>query len=155
RASLVNEKTLAEIAEEMGFSDSIRLGKGEALTGGAKKPRLLASAFEAFVGCLYREKGYNEVTPFLESLFEERLNQMDLSVSFETDYKTRLQEKIQEKVKKTPRYFVTDEEGPDHSKTFYIEVRVDDTVLAVGSGKSKKQAEQDAARVALELKSEL
>lgn len=150
RASLVNEKTLSEIALQMGFSESIRLGKGEAQTGGAKKPRLLASAFEAFVGCLYREKGYKEVTPFLVSLFEDRLEKMDLSVSFETDYKTRLQEQVQEKEKKTPRYFVTREEGPDHNKTFFIEVKVGEEVLAVGSGKSKKQAEQDAARNALE-----
>ena len=149
RASLVNEASLAAIALEMGFDLELRLGRGEAMTGGAKKPRLLASSFEAFVGCLYREQGYQDSYNFLETLFKERIDHMDMSISYETDYKTRLQELVQDKSKKTPSYFVVNEEGPDHDKTFFVEVRLANDILAVGRGKSKKQAEQESAHLAL------
>jgi ribonuclease-3 len=149
RASLVNEQALAQVALDMGFDRALRLGKGEAATGGARKPRLMASAFEAFVGCLYKEMGYLECSKFLAELFSVKVDELDLSVSYATDYKTRLQEVMQEKKRITPTYKVIKEEGPDHDKLFHVEVCLEERALALGCGKSKKQAEQHSAMVAL------
>lgn len=150
RASLVNEDTLAEIAQELGVAGLLRLGKGELQTGGAEKPRLLASALEAVIGALYQDSGFANSDNIIRQIFSSRIDELDLSIHYKSDYKTRLQEKMQETFKKTPRYELEKEEGPDHDKTFYVTLKIDNRVLAHGVGRSKKQAEQEAARQALE-----
>lgn len=150
RASLVNETILAEMAREFGLDQILRLGRGEILTGGSAKPRLLASTIEALIGAYYLDAGFGQVFSWVENLFEPRVENLDLNLHFANDYKTRLQELFQEKHKVAPRYVVTKEEGPDHQKTFYVEVRIEDRLLGTGCGRSKKLAEQDAARQILE-----
>ncbi len=150
RASLVNEAVLAELALEFGLDGQLRLGRGEILTGGASKPRILASSIEALIGCFYLDAGFTDCQLWVERLFEPRLVALDLTRHFATDYKTRLQEFSQEKHKAVPLYVVIKEEGPDHEKTFFVEVRIGDQLLGSGQGKSKKLAEQESARRALE-----
>jgi ribonuclease-3 len=149
RAGLVNETTLAKMALELMLQDSLRLGKGEVLSNGHLKPRLLASVFEALVGAIYLDMGFDIAKQFLFEVFHTRVEAINPQQQFESDYKTRLQELLQEKYRKAPRYAVIKQEGPDHSKTFFVEVRLEERVMAIGSGKSKKQAEQQAAEQAL------
>ncbi len=151
RASLVNENILAEIAHDINIQSVIRLGKGEKQTGGAQKPRLLASFLEALFGALFLDGGYDSARVVIEKIFRNRLAALDLSIHFKDDFKTRLQEKLQCEVKVTPQYAIVGEEGPDHDKTFHVSVRVNEKIVATGSGRSKKQAEQEAARRALEV----
>jgi ribonuclease-3 len=150
RASLVNEASLADLAEKWRLGDSLRLGRGEVQSQGTKKPRILASAFEAMVGAIYLDAGYERTRVLLLEAFQEKL-----SVEFENafgdlDYKTRLQEVTQHRFRLVPRYEVLQETGPDHDKMFLIEVRLGDKGLAQGRGRSKKQAAQEAAKKALE-----
>ncbi|MCC7405008.1 MAG: ribonuclease III [Bdellovibrionales bacterium] len=150
RASFVNETILAQISLELGLDQELRLGRGEVLTGGAAKPRILASGLEAVIGALYMDAGFTVAFEWVAQLFVGRIETLDLSLHFATDYKTRLQELVQEKFREAPRYAVIGAEGPDHEKTFHVEVRVGTNVVASGKGKSKKTAEQEAARLALE-----
>lgn len=151
RASLVNETTLAVIAKNYVLNKELRLGKGEQASGGANKPRLLASAFEALVGALYKDAGFLKCHELLKSVFEKFIAEINMDNHFESDYKTRLQEVTQEKLKKTPEYILVEELGPDHQKVFNVEVRLGNRVLALGEGKSKKAAEQAAAKKGLEV----
>lgn len=151
RAGLVNETVLSQVATELGFSAHIKLGKGESQSGGALKPRLLSSVFEAFVGAFYLDSNFDRVHTFLKATFKPRLENVDHTHHYQGDFKTRLQEKIQEKYKQTPTYEILKEEGPDHEKIFHVKVKVGATTLADGYGKSKKAAEQEAARKALEV----
>lgn len=152
RASLVNEETLAGLALELGLDTMIRLGKGEAKTGGVHKPRILASAFEAILGAVFLDGGFDQALKTIHRLFASRLQEISQSsVDYRTDFKTRLQEKAQETRKATPVYRVESESGPDHDKVFDVSVRLAGETLASGSGRSKKAAEQDAARKALEI----
>jgi ribonuclease-3 len=151
RASLVNEETLATIARELELEKVILLGKGEIKTGGLHKPRILASSLEAILGAIYQDGGFKPARAVVEKLFFSRIEEIGVSnVDFRHDYKTRLQEKAQEIRKATPTYQVEKEVGPDHDKTFEVSVRLDGETLAMGIGRSKKAAEQDAARKALE-----
>jgi len=150
RASLVNESTLAAYAKIYNLQESIKLGKGEAQSGGQEKPRLLASAFEAVIGAVLLDSNYEVTKQTVISVFESRLNEVSSEGQYGSDYKTRLQELIQERDKKTPHYEVVQEDGPDHMKSFEVEVIVGDVSLGRGAGKSKKMAEQEAARLALE-----
>lgn len=154
RASLVNEDMLASLALDLELPQLIRLGKGEVKTGGLQKPRILASTLEAIFGAIQVDRGYFAACIAIEKIFDSRLSQLGRgNIDFQLDYKTRLQEKIQERLRATPTYVVEQESGPDHDKTFEVSVRVAAEVLAVGRGRSKKSAEQDAARQALELPS--
>ncbi len=150
RASLVNETALAEVANDMGLGVQLKLGRGETQSGGATKPRLLASGFEALVGALYLDQGYEAVKVFLLEKFAPKMAALDQQIHYRSDYKTRLQEKLQELHRRTPAYELVKEEGPDHDKVFTVKIVLDQKVLGSGTGKSKKQAEQEAARVALE-----
>lgn len=150
RASLVNETVLAELAKSFDMQRLMRLGKGEILTKGAEKPRLLASMFEAFVGAYYLDAGYEKAFEFIKGVFQPWLEQMDPKKGYSTDYKTRLQEMTQERFKCTPNYKIVDESGPDHEKIFVVEVSINKEHSFTGEGKSKKQAEQLAAEKALE-----
>ncbi|MES2856491.1 MAG: putative dsRNA-binding protein, partial [Bdellovibrionota bacterium] len=138
-------------ASEMKLEEFIRLGKGEAKSGGLQKPRILASTLEALLGAVYTEGGYDAAKRAVERLFHNRLNDLSgTEADFSLDFKTRLQERVQETRKSAPTYHVESETGPDHDKVFEISVKVEGEVLTTGSGKSKKAAEQDAAKKALE-----
>lgn len=151
RASLVNEDTLARLASELKLEGIIRLGRGEQKTGGVAKPRILASTFEAVIGAVFLDGGYVAASQAIEKLFDSKLTELATSaIDFQHDYKTRLQERIQEAHRATPNYKVEREFGPDHDKRFEVSVSVGESVIANGIGKSKKAAEQDAAREALE-----
>jgi ribonuclease-3 len=151
RASLVNEEVLAKIAVELKVEELLRLGKGEAKTGGVFKPRILASGLEAVIGAVFQDGGFTAVERVTEVLFGSRVTDLANSdVDFRDDYKTRLQEKLQEKHRATPTYRIEAESGPDHDKQFRVSVRLSEDVLGFGEGKSKKAAEQNAAREVLE-----
>lgn len=150
RASVVNEEILSEVATSLGLNQLLRLGKGETQTGGATKPRLLASTFEALVGALYLDAGFESAKNFLKKEFGERIENLGTCEDFERDYKTRLQEIVQKSLKETPKYEVVAEEGPPHCREFRVCVKINNTVSAEGRGRSKKVAEQMAAKNALE-----
>jgi ribonuclease-3 len=150
RASLVNESTLSEVAKELKLDAELRLGKGEQQTGGAMKPRLLASVFEALVGAVYQDSDFTTAQTWIREVFQARFKELDLSLHYKSDYKTRLQEKLQGLYRQTPQYELEQQEGPDHEKLFYVTLKMDGRVLGQGVGRSKKQAEQEAARAALE-----
>lgn len=149
RAAVVNEKTLTDVAVRLGLADAVRLGKGEALSGGTAKPSILSSTFEAIVAAIYLDGGFNAVYPVVRYLFQPFFK-ADAEILHTADPKTRLQEKIQAAQKVTPSYHLLNAEGPDHAKTFTVEVRVAGEPLANASGSSKKDAEQNAARRALD-----
>jgi ribonuclease-3 len=148
RANLVNESQLAIIARAIDLGVFIRLGKGEIQTHGNEKNSILAGAFEALIAAVYLDGGFKAVFKIIENMFIPLLDSVNSAID-SYDYKSRLQEWAQEKQGDMPYYEVVREEGPDHDKTFWISVKVFD-VECEGHGKSKKMAEQDAARKALE-----
>ncbi len=150
RASIVNEEALSDFAKSLLIHENLNLGKGERKTGGDKNPRLLSSALEALIGALYEDCGIQNTYSMIESLFADFLKDLKDHPDYESDYKTRLQEIVQRKRHTTPHYELIGESGPDHQKHFEVEVSVSGQVLAIGGGKSKKNAEQDAAKKALE-----
>lgn len=152
RASIVNEQVLSELAIDMKLNELIKLGKGEAQTGGALKPRLVASVLEAIIGALYLAGGFEVAKQFIRREFSFLTDKVCGHEDFEKDYKTRLQELVQKHQKETPRYEVLAEEGPPHDREFLVCVKVNDEVWAQGRGRSKKNAEQAAAKSALEAK---
>jgi ribonuclease III len=151
RASLVNEKTLAAIALSLKMQEEMKLGKGELSSGGLQKPRLLASVYESVIGAVYRDSNYDVCLKIISIHFMEWISNLNESEIFVEDFKSRFQEEIQSMSLPTPTYLIKEEFGPSHDKFFVVEVRVQDRVYSVGQGKSKKQAEQDAARVALQV----
>lgn len=150
RASLVNEERLAALAATLGIQDRLRLGKGEVKTGGAAKPRILACGLEAVIGAIFFDSGYSEAERVVNELFEDEIHSLRGStLDFERDYKTRLQEWSHEDRGMTPSYLLLEEFGPAHRRSFRVSVSLGETELARGEGKSKKAAEQEAARLAL------
>ncbi len=149
RAQLVNETELAAIAREIGLGPHLLLGKGEALTDGREKNSILADATEAVIAAIYMDGGFNAAFGFVEKQFRERLRSANRT-SYETDYKSMLQERVQSIHHDVPQYEVVDERGPDHDKTFRVQMTVAG-IAAEGDGKSKKMAEQEAARAGLDL----
>ncbi len=149
RASVVNEEVLCQIGLKFRLNHLLQLGKGEAQTGGASKARLIASSFEALMGAIYLDGGYDVAKNIVYREFESVTDAFCGAEDFERDYKTRLQEWVQKSFKETPRYEVVAEEGPSHDRHFVVCVKVKETVWAKGSGRSKKSAEQDAAKQAL------
>jgi ribonuclease-3 len=149
RAALVRVTTLAEFARTLGLPELILLGKGEIDTGGRNRNNILGDAFEAVLGALYLDQGIDAcrgfVLPFLESA-----TPTILTGNADRDPKSKLQEWSQGKLGVTPRYKMVGTTGPDHAKTFLVEVWLGDNVFAHGSGTSKQLAEQVAARSALE-----
>ncbi len=149
RASIVCEASLAKTAKLIGLGEYILLGKGEEMTGGRERASILADGFEALTGALFLDGGFNEAKSFLTNTLIAGIEQVTSIEDLYTDYKTLLQECIQ-KVSNDPiHYEVIGEEGPDHDKYFYVEVYHDTISLGRGIGKSKKEAEQDAAKKAL------
>lgn len=148
RAALVNQKQVARLAEAIDLGPALRLGKGEEKTGGRTKSSLLGDAFEAMIGAMYLDQGLEVVQPFLQNLFKE-LIPVSKTVETSQDYKTRLQEFYQKEFKRSPRYVVVNESGPDHSKIFEVRIDFQGSSLGEGKGRSKREAEQDAARHAI------
>jgi ribonuclease-3 len=148
RAQIVSEPGLAVIARELELGSFLFLGKGESQTGGRDKPSLLADALEAVIAAVYLDGGFEAARRVVASLFEGRLQRL-VTPGF-SDYKTRLQERAQALYKEPPRYELVNEVGPDHDKTFEIAVVLQNARLASATGKSKKEAEQGAAKAALE-----
>jgi ribonuclease-3 len=148
RAAVVNEKTLYEITKSLYLGELLRLGKGEQRTGGAEKPSILSSAFEAVIAAIYIDGGFNAVYPVVRFLFAPLFNE-NSAISFQ-DYKTRLQETVQGRYRLTPTYHLMGATGPDHAKVFEVEVRIREHILARSTGPSKKDAEQNAACAALD-----
>lgn len=146
RASVVNSATLAEVAGELNLGPSLMLGKGEALSGGREKPSILADATEALIGAVYIDRGWEAAESAVMALFSSRIEEAAAGPGGQ-DYKTRLQELCARLFDQLPRYAVTDE-GPDHAKEFEATVHLQGRPYGRGRGRSKKQAEQAAARQA-------
>lgn len=149
RAILVCERSLASCAAVLGLSEYLFLGKGEELTGGRERPSILADAVEALIAALYIDAGFEKARGFVLKILEPQLADV-LSGNYITDYKTAFQEKVQSKLRDKPEYMLLGEEGPDHNKVFRVGVALNNVLLAKGEGKSKKDAEQAAAKNALE-----
>lgn len=146
RADLVCESSLAEIARKLEIGELLRLGKGEERSGGREKPRLLASALEALIAAVYLDAGEQEAISVARALLAPYVDALQPG---ESDYKSRLQELLQGQGKSAPSYALLGTEGPDHDRTFHVEVRHGDQRLGRGSGRSKLIAEQLAAKNAL------
>ncbi len=149
RASLVCEKSLHGFALQFGLNEFLLLGKGEELTGGRQRPSIIADAFEALLAAIYLDGGMEQATRFVLRFIPEHLSPQQAKGL--SDYKTTLQEIIQQNREEKVEYVLVGESGPDHNKTFEVEVHLNSNVIGKGCGKSKKQAEQFAAREALEL----
>lgn len=149
RASLVCEKSLCEFAKELGLGDYLKLSKGEAKSGGASRASILSDAFEAVIASIYLDGGLEEAKKFILKYVIPAIENPKPVVF--RDYKTDLQEIIQKNPEDVLEYVLVNESGPDHKKHFVVEVRLDNNVIGKGGGKSKKEAEQRAAREALEL----
>ena len=148
RSYLVNEIQLSEIARKIHLGAFIELGKGEIQTKGRKKKSILADAFEALTAAVYLDGGFNPTFHMITDLFDPILDQIEMPEQYQ-DFKSRLQEMSQMQLRATPIYSVIEEIGPDHDKTFKVELSVGNT-RTHGTGKSKKSAEQAAARKALD-----
>lgn len=150
KQTVVRTETLAEIAGELGLGEALRLGKGEESTGGRAKPSLLADVFEAVLGAVYLDGGLRAARAFFRRHLLDRLRLAAESDVVREDYKTRLQERSQARLRLTPVYRIVRTKGPDHERSFEVEVRLKGVLRAGGKGRSRKTAEQVAARRALE-----
>ncbi|HAX61906.1 MAG TPA: ribonuclease III [Elusimicrobia bacterium] len=143
KSSAVSRTTLQEIAKKLKLGKFVKISKSEESTGGREKDSILANTMEAVIGAIFLDAGYKKAEKFIhELLSNQKINP--------SDYKSELQEVIQSKHKTIPVYTVIAEKGPDHDKTFKIEVRIGKKQLGIGLGKSKKEAEQNAAKNAFE-----
>ncbi len=150
RALIVNEDALARIARELRVGELLRMGRGEELTGGRDKSSVLADALEAVIAAVYLTQGIAGAMALVDRHFADALDGVAEGRSGD-DYKTRLQELVQSQGRLPPRYRVVAEDGPDHAKTFEVEVSVGGEVFGRASGRNKKEAEQAAARKTLEM----
>ncbi|WP_449539979.1 ribonuclease III [Ferdinandcohnia sp. Marseille-Q9671] len=147
RAAIVCEPSLVTFAHDLKFGELVLLGKGEEMTGGRERPALLADVFEAFIGALYLDQGLEVVYQFLDETVIPKINAG--AFSHVMDYKSQLQELVQRDGTGTLEYKVLQEKGPAHSREFVSRVSLNGEELGIGSGRSKKEAEQHAAEVAL------
>lgn len=150
RASLVCEKALSSYARKLGLGEHLLLGKGEQRGGGAERNSILADAFEAVIAALYLDGGLKSAKAFILPFLQEELALQQRRPQFR-DYKTALQEIVQQNPEEQVVYELKSESGPDHNKRFSVEVHLNSNVIGTGSGRSKKEAEQQAAREALKL----
>jgi len=149
RSSLVKTTTLATVAMQLEFGKLLYLSKGEEESGGRKNTSLLADSFEAFLGALYLDQGIDACKVFLTKFLFPQIESI-ISTKAYIDFKSFLQEVVQETTKVSPTYEVIRTEGPDHNRTFYIKATIQGKELGQGKGKSKQEAEQLAAQNALE-----
>lgn len=146
KSYIVSQQTLLRWAQKIKLGDYLFIGKGEESSGGRTRPSILADALEALIGGIFLDKDLEVVNKFILHFLEEET--FLKKSNYLVDYKTALQEKIQSKFKRLPMYHLVRETGPDHQKTFEIEVSLGQKVLGRGKGKSKKEAEQAAAKIA-------
>ncbi|MFZ7112128.1 MAG: ribonuclease III [Desulfatiglandales bacterium] len=147
RASVVNEKTLSQMAGELELGEILHLGKGEEMTGGREKPSILADTMEALLGALYLDAGFDQTKEMIHRLFAPLLGRID-SENEVDDFKSLLQEYTQATYKTRPEYILVQERGPAHQKTFKVALRLNGMIIAEAEGRSKKAAEQRAAKEA-------
>ena len=148
RAQIVCEDSLSLLAKECSLNKYLLLGKGETLSGGREKPAILCDVFEAFIGALYLDKGVNEVQRFLNLVIIPKIKNGRYELI--TDFKTELQEYLQQNGPVHIRYELVKEEGPSHDKIFTVQLIVDGKKYKTASGKTKKAAEQMAAKLTME-----
>lgn len=151
RAALVNARMLSSLAEELGFNDFLLLSRGEAKELGKARQYILANTFEAFIGSLYLDSGYQSADKFIKNYLLKKLPDI-IRKKLYKDNKSQFQEQAQEKVAITPIYKVIKESGPDHKKKFIVGVFLEDELVAEGQGYSKQEAEEEAAKEALNVK---
>ena len=149
RASVVNEQPLAELARELEIGRYILLGKGEENSGGRSKASILANTLEAVIAAVYLDGGYDRAWDAVRRLFALLIEEGSRNLTYR-DYKTALQELSQNRFKEIPRYALIGEYGPDHDKIFESRLAIAEILETTGKGKSKKEAEQNAARAALD-----
>ncbi|HIY09120.1 MAG TPA: ribonuclease III [Firmicutes bacterium] len=153
RASIVCEKGLFQIASHIGLAQEIRLGRGEEHTGGRQRPSIVSDAMEAVIAAIYLDGGLDQARRFLLPHVEQFLTDPEEQPPFR-DYKTILQEIVQQNPEEKLAYVLVGESGPDHCKQFSVEVHLNSNVIGRGTGSSKKNAEQMAAKEALQLMGE-
>lgn len=149
KARIVSEVTLARVAKRLGIGEFLLLGRGEERTRGREKPSLLADALEAVIAAVYLDGGFETARAVLLKIFEEEVHRPDPHQD-DIDYKTELQECCQREFDVLPTYRVLRESGPDHQKLFEVKLTIKEQLFGIGRGRSKKEAEQQAARQALE-----
>jgi len=149
KANLVSTATLAEMAELLGLGDHMILGRGEEKTGGRQKQALLADTCEALIAAIYLDGGLEPARQFLMRELASHIDDARQPEYFGRDHKSRLQERLQSLGRPLPSYRIASELGPDHRKLFHVDVVVGAEVLAQGAGRTKKEAEQEGARLAL------
>ncbi len=149
RASVVNETQLAALARTLMLGDYLYLGKGEDQTGGRDKASLLADAFEAVLGAMYLDRGWDKAFSMVKKYYEPVLKDVSAG-DYIKDFKTQLQEEAQSRFRAIPKYRLVRETGPDHQKIFEVSLFIEEKLYGVGTGLSKKAAEQEAAKEALE-----
>lgn len=149
RSKIVCENSLSQCAADIGLGEFLLLGKGEELSGGRKKISILSDAFEALIGAIYIDGGFETAKAFILKYMENIIRNCVQGKLF-YDYKTQFQEKVQQRGEQHISYSVVDEIGPDHDKTFVTEVSINDVVCGRGTGHSKKESEQQAAKDALD-----
>ena len=149
RSFLVTEQSLARVARSFELGTFIHLGRGEEQSGGRDKDSILANTCEALMGAVFIDGGYGNIQQVTRAIFSPLLENLEDN-DFSNDFKSRLQELCHEQFHMLPVYQVINSSGPDHDRTFEVEVEINGDLAARGSGKSKKEAEQQAARKALE-----
>ncbi|MFQ5667158.1 MAG: ribonuclease III [Candidatus Binatia bacterium] len=153
RAALISTTSFAAKARALGLHRALTLGKGEEKTGGREKASILAAVYEAVMGAIFLESGYQQVRAIVARHFSDAIDQVATQATI--DPKTQLQELCQQLHRTTPVYRVVGEAGPDHARRFVVDVLLKGTVLARGAGRSKRSAEQEAARRVLEQPGEM
>jgi ribonuclease-3 len=149
RAALVRQDSLAQLALSLGLGDYLYLGQGEEKSGGRRRARNLACAVEALIGALFMDQGFDSARDLVTRLFSYSVRKV-IEQGLVIDYKSKLQELVQAQRQERPTYRVVEAAGPDHDKTFWVEVLVGGEFLGRGCGKSKQSAEKEAAKQALE-----
>jgi len=148
KSYVVSEKTLYKIGKEINIQEYILIGKGEEKSGGRYRKALIGDCVEALIGAYYLDSGFKAAKKFVEKLFSKEIINVEEN-KHEKDYKSILQEFSQKKYKIVPRYIVLKTEGPDHKKSYFVDVDIKGKIYGPGVGKSKKQAEQNVARITL------
>jgi len=148
RAAVVSKPTLAKTAKKIGIDPFIKLGKGEELGGGRKRNSLLADALEALIGAIYLDGGLKMAREFILQHFSDEIERLDKDQQ-KMDYKSILQEKTQMRFQTLPKYTVVRESGPPHDRTYDVLLTIKDEPYGIGTGRNKKEAQQNAARAAL------
>lgn len=150
RAAVVSEPALAAVAREIGLGAYLLLGKGEVQTGGRDKDSLLSDSLEALIASVYLDDGKSAAEAFIVRFFEDTLKRTCAAGGGPLDFKTLVQERSQDLLKQLPEYATVSESGPDHQKQFEVELRIRGELYGRGTGRNKKEAEQRAAKEALE-----